>query len=456
MNFKKQLTKRMAMSFLLLLVMITFSKCKKSSDFTRETVALTTPDASSVVAATGTTTIKVDLSTAKKDEGYAYKAFGIQGTGDAVGSTASILKLYENGKEIGPAHAAHATIRTTGKGAFSHWGTALYFSASDNTDPRTNGRTYTYTLGTKSDSNTSTPVALPSTDKIIGYAMQGGTTTGGAGGKTVEVNTLAGLKAAVSSNDPLIIRVSGYISGTGYMNVKSNKTILGVKGQVLEGVGLLIYGTNNVIIRNMTIKNVVTYSNIVVKEDAHHVWVDHCDLSSDRNHGWDYYDGLLDVGRRADYVTFSYNKLHDNNVAMLIGFGDDGTEDIGHLRTTIYGNYFYNVSERQPCTRFGKMHVFNNYLKNSSGYGIGITMDAVVRTDNNYFEGQHFPIYSEFNSKPGFVSGANTNIYVSSGANKVSTAASSWVPDYEYKSVLIPAADVPAMVTANAGAILNL
>jgi len=102
----------------------------------------------------------------------------------------------------------------------------------------------------------------------------------------------------------------------------------------------------------------------------------------------------------------------------------------------------------------------NNLQRRTSGvstdYGIGVTMGAVVRTDNNYFEGQRYPIYTEFNAKPGFVSGASTNIYTSSGANKISTVASTWVPAYEYKSVLIPAANVPATVTANSGAILTL
>jgi hypothetical protein len=28
-------------------------------------------------------------------------------------------------------------------GRFSHWGDGLHFSASDNSDPRTNGRSYT-------------------------------------------------------------------------------------------------------------------------------------------------------------------------------------------------------------------------------------------------------------------------------------------------------------------------
>ena len=41
----------------------------------------------------------------------------------------------------------HADIRSLGGGRFSHWGNNLFFSASDNTDPRTNGRTYTYQIG---------------------------------------------------------------------------------------------------------------------------------------------------------------------------------------------------------------------------------------------------------------------------------------------------------------------
>ena len=56
----------------------------------------------------------------------------------------STLRLFENGKELGPAHAAHVDIRAKGGGQFSHWNTTLYFSASDNSDPRTNGREYKY------------------------------------------------------------------------------------------------------------------------------------------------------------------------------------------------------------------------------------------------------------------------------------------------------------------------
>ena len=57
-------------------------------------------------------------------------------------SEASSLSVTENGTPLGPAHSVHADIRAQGLGRYSHWGRLLYFSTSDNTDPRTNGRQY--------------------------------------------------------------------------------------------------------------------------------------------------------------------------------------------------------------------------------------------------------------------------------------------------------------------------
>jgi hypothetical protein len=50
--------------------------------------------------------------------------------------------LFENALPLGPAHAVHEEIRKNGGGRFSDWDGTLYFSASDNTDPRVNGREY--------------------------------------------------------------------------------------------------------------------------------------------------------------------------------------------------------------------------------------------------------------------------------------------------------------------------
>lgn len=54
----------------------------------------------------------------------------------------SPLIVLENGVGLGPPHAVHALIREKGRGLFSHWGDTLYFSSSDNSDPRHNGREY--------------------------------------------------------------------------------------------------------------------------------------------------------------------------------------------------------------------------------------------------------------------------------------------------------------------------
>ena len=50
--------------------------------------------------------------------------------------------LREDGKPIGPAHGNHRSIISIGMGKYSHWDSTLYFSTSDNSDPRTNGRHY--------------------------------------------------------------------------------------------------------------------------------------------------------------------------------------------------------------------------------------------------------------------------------------------------------------------------
>lgn len=55
---------------------------------------------------------------------------------------ASTLVLIEDGRELGPAHSIHRDIASQGRGAYSHWGNAVVFSASDNSDPRSNGRRY--------------------------------------------------------------------------------------------------------------------------------------------------------------------------------------------------------------------------------------------------------------------------------------------------------------------------
>lgn len=54
----------------------------------------------------------------------------------------SILRIYENGKALGPAHSSRDSIAGEGLGRFSHWRNFVYFSSSDNSSPISNARVY--------------------------------------------------------------------------------------------------------------------------------------------------------------------------------------------------------------------------------------------------------------------------------------------------------------------------
>lgn len=466
----KEKFKKVCVLSLLLSTILTFSQCKKEGVVPQDPENPITNEIPGVVdsqAVTGGTggVMQVNVSAATSDTGFAVRILmDSKLTSDSNEQpSASTVKVFENGVEIGPAHSSHDEIRTKGKGRFSHKSGFLYLSASDNSNPKTNGKKYTYTVNGQGGTvtppvvdptppTTEQPTAPVNGDTPIGYASVNGKTTGGAGGQTVTVTTLAALTSALSSKSPMIIQVSGTITGTGLLQVESNKTILGLRGSQLIGAGLLIYNKSNVIVRNMTISKVRTYSNIIIKEGSHHVWVDHCDLGSERVSDWDYYDGLLDVGTGADYVTLSWNKLHDNHKAMLIGFSYTRPDDANHLNVTVHHNLFSNISERTPDARYGNVHVFNNYMLNA-GY-VGSLMGAKVRVENNYFKGSSLPIRTEISPVAGVISALSTNIFESSGSNKITSAPSTWAPTYEYKSALNAAADVPAVLTKGAGATL--
>jgi Pectate lyase len=68
---------------------------------------------------------------------------------------------------------------------------------------------------------------------------------------------------------------------------------------------------------------------ISVTNSAHRVWIDHCDLSAG-------YDGLLDIKRKSDYVTASWN--HSRWTPRTVTAGArcrPGVRPVG--RTAAYG-----------------------------------------------------------------------------------------------------------------------
>lgn len=55
----------------------------------------------------------------------------------------SPVQVYEDQTPLGPAHSTFHEISRAGHGHFAYWNErGIYFSASDNTNPNTNGRRY--------------------------------------------------------------------------------------------------------------------------------------------------------------------------------------------------------------------------------------------------------------------------------------------------------------------------
>jgi SAM-dependent methyltransferase len=75
--------------------------------------------------------------------GWLVKASQLQELSDSAQKPkASPLRLYEDGKMLTLSHCPHDAISRLGSGRYSHWGDTIYFSATDNSNPNSNGRRY--------------------------------------------------------------------------------------------------------------------------------------------------------------------------------------------------------------------------------------------------------------------------------------------------------------------------
>ncbi|KAJ0119743.1 pectate lyase a [Diaporthe amygdali] len=285
----------------------------------------------------------------------------------------------------------------------------------------------------------------------IGYATQNGGTTGGAAGEQTTVTSLEELKTAASADGAAIIIIDGAIEGSDKVDVASDKTIIGAAGSSLTGVGLRVKKASNVIIRNVKISKVLADNgDAVTVQASNNVWLDHLDLSSDRDHDKDYYDGLLDVTHGSDYITISNTYLHDHWKASLVGHSDSNSdEDTGHLIVTYANNWFSNINSRGPSFRFGTGHVYNHYAENSST-GINTRMGAQMLIESAVFSGIEKAIESADSETVGYA--VVNDVDLGEGTNTVEAGTLKTVP-YEYE--LLGSANVKASVTSTAGQTLS-
>ncbi|KEY74639.1 hypothetical protein S7711_05068 [Stachybotrys chartarum IBT 7711] len=284
-----------------------------------------------------------------------------------------------------------------------------------------------------------------SSDGPIGY---GAGTTGGGSGEGVTVTSCAELETALETGG--VIRISGILSDCGVLVVPSDTSIIGVGGASgLNKGGFRVKKSENIIFQNLELSQSPEGKDLIDIETSSYIWVDHCDFSNDGLTGdKDFYDGMFDAKRGADFITVSYTKFHDHFKASLIGHSDsNASQDEGTLHVTYHHNLWSNINSRAPSIRFGTAHIFSSCYEDIPTSGINSRMGAQVFVEENSFTNVKRAIVTNLDSdQDGFAIEKN-NLYDNSDVEI--TQEGSFTPPYEY--TVTPAAEACAVVKAQAG-----
>ncbi|MGA4727043.1 pectate lyase family protein [Micromonospora taraxaci] len=272
-----------------------------------------------------------------------------------------------------------------------------------------------------------TPQASAAVGSATGYATQNGGTTGGAGGQTVRATTGTAIHAALcgraSSSTPIVIEVSGTINhgntskvsgsscntAAGVIELKqiSNVTILGVgSGAVFDQLGIHIRDSSNIIIQNVTIRNVKKSGSptsnggdaIGMESTVRNVWVDHVTLEASGGES-EGYDGLFDMKDNTQYVTLSYSILRNSGRGGLVGSSES---DLSNGFITYHHNLYENIDSRTPLLRGGTAHIYNNHYVSLHESGINSRAGAKAKVENNYFRNSKDVLGTFYTSERGY------------------------------------------------------
>lgn len=164
-------------------------------------------------------------------------------------------------------------------------------------------------------------------DNLYGWASVSSdgviSTTGGGYVEPVIVSDRYSLIYYAGGNEPQVIIVNGSINVFGYLDIGSNKTIVGIDENATIIGEISIHNQSNVIISNLNVKGawpVTMPEDGIDIENSHHIWVDHVNV-------WDAPDGNLDIKQGSDYITVSWSKFwytdssHEHRLSNLIGSG---------------------------------------------------------------------------------------------------------------------------------------
>jgi pectate lyase len=263
------------------------------------------------------------------------------------------------------------------------------------------------------------------------------------------------LQNAAGGSQPAIILVEpGDYNGT--LSPGANKTIIGVEPGVRIAGNLSISGgdRNNIIIRNIAIQGppCANYDAcragsdaVYIGNGAHHVWLDHLDISDGQ-------DGNCDVTQGGDFVTVSWAHFHytydkEHRYSNLIAGSDSEPQSVGKLKITYMACHWgERVDQRQPRGRFGDIHMLNNLhdTRGSAIHGVGVDMAMIA--ENSVYE-ENGSIWKDMGSPRGWKGIGN----IGSASGLEDSRGSVFEIPYEYTAM--PASDVKdAVLSPECGA----
>jgi hypothetical protein len=379
----------------------------------------------------GCTQISLNTSSAESDTGFAWIIRGSFGdTADNnTNPNQSNLRLFENGIELGPAHATHDDIRNIGQGRFSHWsntdGTAeaIRFSAKDNSDPRSNGKSYSYCIGGSTSttptstqnpnsptptqsSNSPTPTSTAQTGlNIRGF---GKNTVGGTGKPIFHVTNLddsgtGSLRDALSQgNRYIVFDKGGTIILKDYLRVSGVSNIT-IDGSTAPSPGITITGWPLFIVNNAH-DIIVTQirsgpadpnagpnagstsgdggvANFSIKDGSYNIVLDHVSARGFTDGGIDLYRNVHDVTVQWSIIGPGQRSAH--NYQSLNGCGAQ--------RVTYDHVLFYRGSYRMPEA---------NYADDGTGCPTGVPSEITLDITNSLiYDSLQYGTVSILNSK---------------------------------------------------------
>ncbi len=287
-------------------------------------------------------------------------------------------------------------------------------------------------------------------------------TTGGMGGKIVHVSTREDLAKYAAASSPYIIIIDNDMEGAldqygtpikdNTVKIVSNKTIIGGgDGVELKYFGFDINGQQNIIIRNVKIEK--ASPDAIAIRNTHHVWIDHCDLSS-INEDSDVWDGLLDFTYGSTYMTVSWCRFHDHDKTSLCSSGTRNITDHGRERVTYHHNAFINCTQRNPRVGYGKGVIFNDYNQDNSSYGVGVFARAELNIQNCYFKNVGTAMQQMYSADYGpedaywgfYWSDGNEFVKTSKGTKGNVDKPFDFSSYFDYEFAMDKAADVPSLV----------